>query len=143
MKKYINKRIYTDVESYLVTEIDEVKGTAMAVAVEKQIKPKMIPGGFAAHCPDLNREFAEAEPVIRKGAKAFPIKRNKDGSMKSKTSHTLNPVPFIIYDNVAKDAYTVKADNGQFGLSNVAATVVNFLGFDAPEMWDESVIELK
>jgi 2,3-bisphosphoglycerate-independent phosphoglycerate mutase len=71
------------------------------------------------------------------------IKRNKDGSMKSKTSHTLNPVPFIIYDNVAKDAYTVKADNGQFGLSNVAATVVNFLGFDAPEMWDESVIELK
>ena len=79
MKKYINKRIYTDVESYLVTEIDEVKGTAMAVAVEKRIKPKMIPGGFAAHCPDLNREFAEAEPVIRKGAKPFQIKRNKDG----------------------------------------------------------------
>ena len=79
MKKYINKRIYTDVESYLVTEIDEVKGTAMAVAVEKRIKPKMIPGGFAAHCPDLNREFAEAEPVIREGAKTFQIKRNKDG----------------------------------------------------------------
>ena len=44
MKKYINKRIYTDVESYLVTEIDEVNGTAMAVEVEKRIKPKMIPG---------------------------------------------------------------------------------------------------
>ena len=79
MKKYINKRIYTDVESYLVTEIDEVNGTAMVVEVEKRIKPKMIPGGFAAHCPDLNREFAEAEPVIRKGAKPFQIKRNKDG----------------------------------------------------------------
>ena len=59
MKKYINKRIYTDVESYLVTEIDEVKGTAMAIEVEKRIKPKMIPGGFAAHCPDLHREFAQ------------------------------------------------------------------------------------
>lgn len=58
MKKYINKRIYTDVESYLVTGIDEVKGTAMAIEVEKRIKPKMIPGGFAAHCPDLQREFA-------------------------------------------------------------------------------------
>ena len=79
MSKYINKRIYTDVESYLITEIDEVKGTAMAIEVEKQIRPKMIPGGFAAHCPDLDREFAEAEPVIRKGAKAFQIKRNKDG----------------------------------------------------------------
>ena len=79
MSKYINKRIYTDVESYLVTEIDEVKGTAMAIEVEKRIKPKMIPGGFAAHCPDLHREFAEAEPVICKGAKPFQIKRNKDG----------------------------------------------------------------
>ena len=85
MSKYINKRIYTDVESYLVTEIDEVNGTAMAVAVEKRIKPKMIPGGFAAHCPDLNREFAEAEPVIRKGAKPFQIKRNKDVSGDSNT----------------------------------------------------------
>ena len=79
MSKYINKRIYTDVESYLVTEIDEVNGTAMAVEVEKRIKPKMISSGFAAHCPDLNREFAEAEPVIREGAKPFQIKRNKDG----------------------------------------------------------------
>lgn len=79
MSKYLNKRIYTDVESYLVTEIDEIKGTAMAIEVEKKITPKMIPGGFAAHCPDLNREFAAAEPTICKGAKAFPIIRNKDG----------------------------------------------------------------
>jgi hypothetical protein len=79
MSKYINKRIYTDVESYLVTEIDEIRGTAMAIEVEKRITPKMIPGGFAAHCPNLNREFAEAEPVIKDGAKAFPIKRNKYG----------------------------------------------------------------
>ena len=79
MNKYINKRIYTDIESYLVTEIDEIKGTAMAIEVEKRITPKMIPGSFAANCPDLDREFAEAEPVICKGAKAFPIKRNKDG----------------------------------------------------------------
>ena len=79
MKKYINKRIYTDVESYLVTEIDEVKGTAMAVEVEKRIKPKMIPGSFAANCPDLEQEFSEAEPVVKDGAKPFPITRNKDG----------------------------------------------------------------
>lgn len=79
MSKYINKRIYTDVESYLITEIDEVKETAMTIEVEKLIKPKMIPGGFAAHCPDLDRKFAAAEPVIREGATAFPITRNKDG----------------------------------------------------------------
>jgi 2,3-bisphosphoglycerate-independent phosphoglycerate mutase len=95
-------------------------------------------GGVAV----ITADHGNADEMFEMDKKGQP-KVDKDGKMKSKTSHTLNPVPFIIYDNVAKDAYTVKADNGQFGLSNVAATVVNFLGFDAPEMWDESVIELK
>jgi 2,3-bisphosphoglycerate-independent phosphoglycerate mutase len=68
-------------------------------------------------------------------------KQNKDGSFKSKTSHTLNPVPCIFYDNNSKDAYSVK--EGDFGLSNVAATTVNLLGYEAPEMWNESMIEVK
>ena len=90
----------------------------------------------------ITADHGNADEMAELDKKTGVIKRNKDGSMKSKTSHTLNPVPFIIYDNVAKDAYTVKKD-GAFGLSNVAATVVNFLGYDAPEMWDESVIDLK
>ena len=71
------------------------------------------------------------------------IKTNKDGSYKAKTSHTLNPVPFIIYDNFYTDNYTVKTDCEGYGLSNVAATAVNFLGYEAPSMWDASVIEVK
>ncbi|MBQ4557387.1 MAG: 2,3-bisphosphoglycerate-independent phosphoglycerate mutase [Clostridia bacterium] len=71
------------------------------------------------------------------------LKLSKDGQPKSKTSHTLNRVPCIIYDNFNKDAYTVKADAGEFGLSNVAATTVNLLGYEAPAMWDESIINLK
>ena len=47
------------------------------------------------------------------------------------------------YDNFSKDAYTVKADDGSFGLSDVAATTVNLLGYEAPSMWDPSLIELK
>lgn len=70
------------------------------------------------------------------------VKLSKDGSFKAKTSHTLNRVPFIFYDNNANDKYSVKTE-GSFGLSNVAATVVNFLGYEAPAMWDESMIEIK
>ena len=66
-----------------------------------------------------------------------------DGSFKPKTSHTLNPVPCIIYDNKFADLYTVKKDNAAFGLSNVAATVANLLGYCAPDIWDESMIEVK
>ena len=71
------------------------------------------------------------------------IKTDKAGNAKAKTSHTLNPVPCIIYDNTNADKYEIKADNGTFGLSNVAATMVNLLGYEAPEMWDESIIKVK
>ena len=43
-----------------------------------------------------------------------------------------------MYDNVNKGAYTLK--EGSFGLSNIAATVVNLLGYEASEIWDESMI---
>lgn len=69
-------------------------------------------------------------------------KRNKDGSLKAKTSHTLNPVPCVLYDNYYRNAYTVKSKEGSFGLSNVAATAVNLLGYAAPDIWDESMIEI-
>ena len=81
----------------------------------------------------------EMYEVDKKGV----LKTDKNGNYKAKTSHTLNPVPCILYDNFYRDAYEVKADEGKFGLSNVAATMVNFMGYEAPEMWDESLIELK
>ena len=90
----------------------------------------------------ITADHGNADEMYECDKKGMP-KAGKDGSFKAKTSHTLNPVPFIIYDNYYTDKYTVKADNGEFGLSNVAATAVNFLGYEAPDMWDDSVIEVK
>ena len=90
----------------------------------------------------ITADHGNADEMYECDKKGMP-KAGKDGSFKAKTSHTLNPVPFIIYDNYYADKYTVKADNGEFGLSNVAATAVNFLGYQAPEMWDSSIIEVK
>ena len=69
-------------------------------------------------------------------------KKTKLPTKKAKTSHTLNPVPCIFYDNVHKDAYRINKD-GSYGLSALAATVVNLLGYEAPAMWDPSMIESK
>jgi 2,3-bisphosphoglycerate-independent phosphoglycerate mutase len=91
----------------------------------------------------ITADHGNADEMFEMDKKGQP-KVDKDGKMKSKTSHTLNPVPCIIYDNTdAKNAYTVKADEGAFGLSNVAATVINLLGYEAPEMWDASIIDVK
>lgn len=60
----------------------------------------------------------------------------KGGSAKAKTSHTLNPVPFIIYDK--KQRHELKA--GSYGLANVAATVAALLGISYPDAWEDSMV---
>lgn len=94
-------------------------------------------GGIAL----ITADHGNADEMLELDKKTKEPKKNKDGSPKAKTSHTLNPVPFIIYDKFSAADYTVKS--GNFGLSNVAATTVNLLGFEAPEIWDESMIEVK
>ncbi len=91
----------------------------------------------------ITADHGNADEMYELDKKSGAVKYNKDGSAKAKTSHTLNPVPCIIYDNFYRDAYTVCADEGAFGLSNVAATTVNLLGYNAPAMWDASMITLK
>ncbi len=91
----------------------------------------------------ITADHGNADEMCEMDKKTKQPKVDKEGNLKAKTSHTLNPVPCIIYDNFFADKYTVKKDEGQFGLSNVAATMVNLLGFEAPAMWDESIVDVK
>jgi 2,3-bisphosphoglycerate-independent phosphoglycerate mutase len=61
-----------------------------------------------------------------------------DGVRSPKTSHTLSPVPLAIH-GAAADLQLVDVDEP--GLSNVAATVLNLLGFEAPEDYRPSLIQ--
>ncbi|MGM9682191.1 MAG: 2,3-bisphosphoglycerate-independent phosphoglycerate mutase [Eubacteriales bacterium] len=91
----------------------------------------------------ITADHGNADEMMEMDKKTGMPKTDKEGHTKAKTSHTLNPVPCIFYDNFYSDRYTVKPDNGKFGLSDVAATMVNLMGYEAPDMWDESLIELK
>ena len=62
--------------------------------------------------------------------------KNKKGEITPKTAHTLNPVPFIIFD--ADTEYPIIP--GEYGLANVAATVAKLLGLEAPPMWESAMI---
>ena len=90
----------------------------------------------------ITADHGNADEMYEMDKKTAAPKADKNGNFKAKTSHTLNPVPCIIYDNFYADKYTVKKDEGNFGLSNVAATMVNLMGYKAPAMWDESIIEV-
>ncbi|HPD78797.1 MAG TPA: alkaline phosphatase family protein, partial [Spirochaetota bacterium] len=67
----------------------------------------------------------------------------KTGKPKSKTSHTLNPVPAIIYDPEFKGEYEINPEVKEPGLGNVAATLLNLMGFDAPADYLPSIIRFK
>ena len=91
----------------------------------------------------ITADHGNADEMAEIDKKTGAPKLSKDGSMKAKTSHTLNPVPCIIYDNFTKDAYTVKAAKPEFGLSNVAATTAMLMGYLPAKEWDEALIETK
>lgn len=103
----------------LLAEIDKVGGVAIITA-----------------------DHGNADEMYELDKKTKQPKAGKDGSFKAKTSHTLNPVPCIIYDNAFADLYEVK-ESDSYGLSNVAATLVNLMGYEAPDFWDESMIKVK
>ena len=52
----------------------------------------------------------------------------------TKASHTLAPVPFIVYN-----AECELKEGDDLGLSNVAATVCDFLGLEPNEHWNPSL----
>ena len=66
---------------------------------------------------------------------------DKKGAKSVKTAHSLNPVPFVIDDPLYQGEYQM-ADLKEKGLSNMAATLLNLLGYEKPEDYDPSLIEI-
>ena len=66
-----------------------------------------------------------------------------DGEQQPKTSHTLSPVPFSIHDpNYDGEYHMVESAPSQaHGLANVASTVFNLLGYEAPDDYLAPLIE--
>ena len=60
--------------------------------------------------------------------------------IRRKTSHSLNPVPCIIYDPEYKGEYSKTLEEG-LGISSIAATCINLLGYDAPSDYDKSIVD--
>ncbi|MBW6521556.1 MAG: 2,3-bisphosphoglycerate-independent phosphoglycerate mutase [Desulfoarculaceae bacterium] len=67
---------------------------------------------------------------------------DKNGKRSAMVAHTRNPVPLIIKDYNGKNIFQL-TDIEQPGLTHVAATICNLLGFEAPEDYDPSLLVLR
>lgn len=65
------------------------------------------------------------------------LEKNKKGKVEVRTAHSLNPVPFIIYDK--DERHEMK--EGKFGLANVAPTIAGLMGIKPFDSWEESMLK--
>ncbi len=65
------------------------------------------------------------------------LEKNKKGKIEVRTAHSLNPVPFIIYDKDERH----ELREGKFGLANVAPTIAGLMGIKPFDSWEESMLK--
>lgn len=90
----------------------------------------------------LTADHGNADDMYEHDKKTGAVIHGAKGTPKAKTSHSLNPVPCVIVDPAYADDYDKELKEG-LGISSIAATCMNLLGFDAPEDYDASVITIK
>jgi len=87
----------------------------------------------------LTADHGNADDMFEHDKKTGAVSRKSDGSAKAKTSHSLNPVPGIIYDPSSKGEYKHELNEG-LGISSLAATCIELLGYKAPSDYDRSIL---
>jgi 2,3-bisphosphoglycerate-independent phosphoglycerate mutase len=72
------------------------------------------------------------------------VMRDKQGQPVAKTSHTLNPVPLLIYDPMRGDRYEIDSERAQTaGIANVTATCIELLGYEPPDDLESSLLRFR
>ncbi len=90
----------------------------------------------------LSADHGNSDDMFEHDKKTGAVLRHPDGTPKAKTSHSLNPVPCVIYDPDYQGEYDKKLNEG-LGISSLAATCMELIGYLPPADYDRSVINLK
>lgn len=90
----------------------------------------------------ISADHGNADDMYEHDKKTGEAKHNPDGSICRKTSHSLNQVPCIIFDPTGKGEYASTLKE-HLGISSLAATCIELLGYQAPAGYDPSVLTFK
>jgi 2,3-bisphosphoglycerate-independent phosphoglycerate mutase len=83
-------------------------------------------------------DHGNADDMVERDKSGTP-KTDAEGRPRRRTSHSLNPVPFAVYRKSGPEL-AMREDLPEGGLANVAATVLELLGFERPEDYEPSLI---
>lgn len=90
----------------------------------------------------VSADHGNADDMYERKKKSSDVVYDPDtGLPKSKTSHSLNPVPVLIFDPKGT-ANARLSDKEGLGISSLAATTIKLLGYEPPDDYDPSIVEL-
>ncbi|KAL9362080.1 hypothetical protein Peur_044865 [Populus x canadensis] len=89
----------------------------------------------------ITADHGNAEDMVKRDKSGKPL-LDKSGKLQILTSHTLEPVPIAIGGPGLKAGVRFRNDVPTGGLANVAATVINLHGFEAPNDYEPTLIEV-
>ena len=89
----------------------------------------------------VTADHGNADDMFEHNKKTGEVLRDKNGVIKRKTSHSLNPVPCIVYDPENKGEYRKDLRSG-LGISSITATCIDLLGLVPPADYDPSVLQM-
>ena len=87
----------------------------------------------------VTADHGNADEMYEVDKKSRAFKRDEGGQPKNKTSHTLNAVPCYVYVP-GHDGLRLDPGVESPGLANMAATVLQLLGFERPEGYEPSIL---
>ena len=90
----------------------------------------------------VSADHGNSDDMFARDKKTGEVKIKENGKPQAKTSHSLNPVPCILFDPEYQHDYSKELRSG-LGISSLAATCIELLGYEPPEDYDASVIEWK
>jgi 2,3-bisphosphoglycerate-independent phosphoglycerate mutase len=90
----------------------------------------------------VTADHGNSDDMFEHDRKTGEVVRKPDGSPKAKTSHSLNPVPCIVYDPGCQGEYAKDSLNEGLGISSIAATCIELLGYVPPADYDRSVLKM-
>ncbi|HMV18508.1 MAG TPA: 2,3-bisphosphoglycerate-independent phosphoglycerate mutase [Rhodocyclaceae bacterium] len=126
----------------MVGHTGNFRAATMAVEAVDLALARLLPaiqaaGGVAL----ITADHGNADEMFELDKKTKQPALNTDGSYKAKTAHTLNPVPLVLFDKVTGGRLGLQQTDTA-GLSNIAATVANLLGYTKHPAWDDSVLTI-
>jgi len=89
----------------------------------------------------VTADHGNAEDMVKRNKSGKPL-LDKNGGIQILTSHTLQPVPVAIGGPGLHPGVKFRNDIQIPGLANVAATVMNLHGFEAPADYEQTLIEV-